>query len=206
MKVVADLMGHVAERIRGKRVLYIGVGDLQGGVSPNALRMRHLASEFHAIDLDPKLVSENPSLNIILLDLDLPIQIRLPPVDVVVMTEVIEHLRSPVSTLQNLGVLLPGSRLIVSAPNALSFGRIVSALWSPRFYDVFDGLHLMVFNRYTLKRTLAQAGMTEVDMCVYDPIAVMHPFLRWRPDFARGLYFEATFPTVARTSSGNCLP
>ena len=194
MMVVNNLMGHVAERIRGRRVLYVGVGDLQGGISINVRRIQQSASEWHAIDFDPRLSRENPDLNIILQDLNHPILTPLPQVDFVVMTEVLEHLRSPVETLRNIGQRLPGARLIGSVPNALSLGRIVSALWSPRFYAGNDGNHLLVFNQCTLRRTLAEAGLTAVDICVYDMHRLARPFMRWRPDFARGLYFEGSFP------------
>ena len=166
---------------------------MQGGISVNALSARDAASEWHGIDADADLVRQHPDLPIIQLDLNLPIQTALPPVDFVVMTEVLEHLQAPVTTLRNLGCLLPGVRLIGSVPNALSVGRVVTALWNPDRYDVFDGHHLMVFNRYTLWKTLTAAGLSDLDTCVYDCHAIVRPFLKWRPDFARGLYFEGVF-------------
>ncbi len=197
MKVIGSLMGFIENRIRGQRVLYIGVSDLQGGISVNAKRMQAVASEWHAIDFNPGLAQQYPELNILTLDLDDPIAARLPPVDFVVITEVLEHLRSPIQTLRNLGQQLPGARILGSVPNALSFGRISSALWSPRRYDVFDGHHLMVFNRYTLQKTLIAAGLTDLRIVAYDSWLPFRPFLCWRPDFAQGLYFEGTVPPAA---------
>lgn len=194
MKILGDLMGHICDLSQGKKVLYVGVGDMQGGVSGNARSTHDRASEWYGIDNNANLASDNPDLNIILLDLDHPIRTALPRVDIVVITEVLEHLESPVATLRDLGRALPGCTIVGSVPNALSFGRIISALWSPRRYDVFDGHHLMVFNRYTLKKTLMAAHIGNVEFSMYDQHMWLRPLLQWRPDFARGLFFKGVFP------------
>jgi len=193
MKVIGNLMKLIQERARGRRVLYVGVGDETGHISKGARMVRDVAVTWHGIEIDPTVVQENPDWPIQLLDLDHPIETALPDVDLVVITEVLEHLQSPIASLRNLGRLLPGAAIIGSVPNALSIGRIVSAGWSQRLYSIHDGNHLVVYNRQTIRNTLTQAGLCDVHLLAQDPRLFLRPFVAWRPDFAQGLIFEGVF-------------
>lgn len=192
MSIVFQTTKFVMEKARNRRVLYIGVGDEQGRISNGARAVKEVAQSLFGIEIDPKVVRDNPDWNIQLLDLNLPIDAKLPDVDLVIMTEVIEHLQSPIFSLRNIGRLLPGVSILGSVPNALSFGRIISAAWSQRLYHIQDGNHVMLFNELTLRNTLTLAGLKDVRIRPYDTRKMMRPFVALRPAFSQGLIFEGT--------------
>ncbi len=170
------------------------MGNESGRISRGARAVRDVAAALYGIEIDPVVVRENPDWNIQLLDLNLPIAVQLPDVDLVVITEVLEHLQSPIASLRNLGRLLPGVTIVGSVPNALSLGRIISAAWSQHRYRIQDGNHLMLFNEQTLGKTLALAGLQDVHIHAYDTRPLLRPFVSLRPDFSQGLLFDAVFP------------
>jgi 2-polyprenyl-3-methyl-5-hydroxy-6-metoxy-1,4-benzoquinol methylase len=84
--------------------------------------------------------------------------------DLVLMLDVLEHLRDPVATLKAAaGRLGQGGRMIVSVPN-VTHAAVRLQLLSGRFQYTDTGLldrtHLHFFDRPALERMLAQAGLT----------------------------------------------
>lgn len=193
--IIGDVGQAAAERASGKRVLYIGAGDEQGRLSKAAALTASVASEWHAIELDPVVAKTNPQLDIRLVDLNKGLPKDLPPIDVIIMTEVLEHLESPVRTLRQLASTFPGTLLFGSVPNALSFGRIISAVLSHKMYAAHDGNHSLLFNSRTLANTLHQAGLANFRIVPYDQHALIRPLLWCRPEFARGYAFEGALPS-----------
>jgi len=194
MNVIYNFKNFIQKHARNRRVLFVGVGNEMGQISGNARAVKDVAAALYGIEIDPVVVRGNPDWNIQLLDLNLPIETKLPDVDLIVITEVIEHLQSPIASLRNLGRLLPGTAVVGSVPNALSFGRIVSAAWSQRRYRAQDGNHLMLFNEQTLGKTLSQAGLQDIHIHAYDSRPLLRPFVSLRPDFSQGLLFTGVFP------------
>lgn len=83
-------------------------------------------------------------------------------IDTVVAADVLEHLRDPLSCLQQLRRLLKsGDRLVVSVPNAAHSG-VIAALLSNNFPYVDTGLldrtHIHFFTSLTLGHMLHDAG------------------------------------------------
>jgi hypothetical protein len=189
-KIIDDILSHVLDLTRGLRVLYVGVGNEVGAISRGAQDVASVASEWHGIEIDPRVPPKYPDMDIRLIDLNEPLPADLPVVDIVVMTEVLEHLESPVRTLRALRSSFPGARLVGSVPNALSMGRVVSALWSRRAYEIHDGNHMLLFNRMTLRKTLSSAGLSDACIYPYDRHRILAPFVRWREAFAVGFFFD----------------
>lgn len=76
--------------------------------------------------------------------------------DVIILWQVIEHLREPWRDLAALRDLLsPGGRLVVATPNARSLrARLQGARWE----NVENPTHLYYFSAGALRRTLTEAG------------------------------------------------
>lgn len=85
--------------------------------------------------------------------------------DVICMSQTIEHLYDPNSTLREcLRILKPGGLLVMTTPNAESIGaRQFGAFWrgweAPR--------HLYLFTVESLRQLSDQAGFTVADACTY---------------------------------------
>jgi 2-polyprenyl-3-methyl-5-hydroxy-6-metoxy-1,4-benzoquinol methylase len=76
--------------------------------------------------------------------------------DVVTLWNVLEHLHSPIRTLEEVRrVLRPGGALILSVPNSRSMD---ARLFGPHWIGLDPPRHLYTFDQRTLRLLLAQAG------------------------------------------------
>ena len=84
--------------------------------------------------------------------------------DVVLLGDVIEHLRDPVGALARLRPLLrPGGRLVLSTPNVANWAMRLSLLggrWRYTDRGILDRTHTHLFTRATLREALERAGYT----------------------------------------------
>jgi 2-polyprenyl-3-methyl-5-hydroxy-6-metoxy-1,4-benzoquinol methylase len=84
--------------------------------------------------------------------------------DVVLLGDVIEHLRDPVRALARLRPLLrPGGRLVLSTPNVANWAIRLSLLagrWRYTERGILDRSHTHLFTRATLREALEEAGYT----------------------------------------------
>jgi 2-polyprenyl-3-methyl-5-hydroxy-6-metoxy-1,4-benzoquinol methylase len=82
--------------------------------------------------------------------------------DVVILGDVIEHLRDPVATLARLRPLLrPGGRLVLSTPNVANWALRLSLLggrWRYTDRGILDRTHTHLFTRATLREAIESAG------------------------------------------------
>ena len=82
--------------------------------------------------------------------------------DVVLLGDVIEHLRDPVAALARLRPLLrPGGRLVLSTPNVANWAIRLSLLagrWRYTDRGILDRTHTHLFTRATLRETIERAG------------------------------------------------
>lgn len=106
-------------------------------------------------------------------------QIDLPPesYDMVVMADVMEHLREPVTSLARLRPLLGRhGRLLVSTPNIANWSMRALHLagrWDYRERGIMDRTHLRFFTRRTVRETIEAAGYEIVAMDVTCPLPVL---------------------------------
>lgn len=132
-----------------------------------------------------------PSEELVCLDLNEDFELNLDGIDLVVMTEVLEHLESPVRTLRRLSEGLKGVPFLGSVPNGLSIGRIIMGFFMPRRYGFEDGGHFMVFNRNTLRCTFRAAGVEVREIIPYERHACLRPIVRLYPHLASGFIVRA---------------
>jgi 2-polyprenyl-3-methyl-5-hydroxy-6-metoxy-1,4-benzoquinol methylase len=82
--------------------------------------------------------------------------------DVVLLGDVIEHLRDPVETLRRLRRFLrPGGRLVLSTPNVANWAIRLSLLagrWRYTDRGILDRTHTHLFTRATLREAIEGAG------------------------------------------------
>jgi 2-polyprenyl-3-methyl-5-hydroxy-6-metoxy-1,4-benzoquinol methylase len=128
--------------------------------------------------------------------------------DVVLLGDVIEHLRDPVAALARLRPLLrPGGRLVLSTPNVANWAVRLSLLagrWRYTDRGILDRSHTHLFTRATLAEAIERAGYRVVRIDYTVPVpgdsdlldAVGRAVGRLRPSL-----FAYQFVAVAQTSS-----
>ena len=128
--------------------------------------------------------------------------------DVVLLGDVIEHLRDPVAALARLRPLLrPGGRLVLSTPNVANWAIRLSLLagrWRYTDRGILDRSHTHLFTRATLGETIERAGYRVVSIDYTVPVPGDSDLLdsigravgRLRPSL-----FAYQFVAVAQTSS-----
>lgn len=140
--------GSVARRLveRGCRVFGVEI-DARSAVTAEQVCERVVVADVESIDLAAELDQ--------------------PEFDVVLLLDVLEHLRDPLATLKAATALLrPGGKTIISVPN-VTHGAVRLQLLSGRFSYTDTGLldrtHLHMFDRPTLERLLERAGLRVLD-------------------------------------------
>jgi SAM-dependent methyltransferase len=117
------------------RMLVAGAG--QGGLEHELALSGKLANNILAADIHPHGYLMQ-GIRCVACDLNDSLPFENESLDVVVATEVIEHLNNPRNLIDEAGrILTPGGRLVLSTPNAESFAQRVRFLFSGRF-DYFS--------------------------------------------------------------------
>lgn len=117
---------------------------------------------------------------------------------VVVLADVLEHLREPETLLQQLPELLsPGGQILVSVPNVAYAGLVASLLageFAYREEGLLDRTHLRFFTRTSIEALLKEAGFHPwAWQAVYRPL--------WESEF--GTRIETLPPALVETISAN---
>jgi SAM-dependent methyltransferase len=127
--------------------------------------------------------------------------------DVVLLGDVIEHLRDPGAALTRLRPLLkPAGRLVLTTPNVANWALRLSLLagrWRYTDRGLLDRTHTHLFTRGTLRETLGAAGYTVVEIDYTVPVpgdsdlldGLAYALGRLRPTL-----FAYQFLAVAQTS------
>jgi SAM-dependent methyltransferase len=137
-------VGHVTEHL-------VAAGNTVTGVEidPEAAQeAAAFASHVHVLDLDIQQVSSVESGRF----------------DVIMLGDVIEHLRDPLATVADLVTLLDdGGRLIVSVPNVSHIDirlMLLEGTWAYQHDGLLDDTHLRWFTNRSLSQLLSQVGFT----------------------------------------------
>jgi len=110
--------------------------------------------------------------------------------DLVILADVIEHLREPAAALARLRPFLkPGGRLLVSTPNIANWSMRLLHLagrWDYQERGIMDRTHMRFFTRRTVLACLEEAGYKVLEFDVTCPL----PALR-RPPFNAAAHWLA---------------
>lgn len=148
-------------RIEGE----IGVGrllDVGCGVGRFLLAARERGWETVGLDVAPAAVQQAATTSggtVLQGDLSRPRPDGMPPVDVVTMWDVLEHLLDPVADLRRVrNWLRPGGLLVIQTQNVNS----VTAAWMGKHWEQFVEFHLFHFSTRTLRLALKAAGFEQI--------------------------------------------
>jgi SAM-dependent methyltransferase len=143
LRVLADPFPYILDYARGKRVLNVGAS---GGVEHYLPMQREswlhhrlgkVAAELVGIDIDAESVSFAAQHGAHLLISDCETCSFPQTFDLIVMSDVIEHVNSPLRAIENLTKQLsPNGRLLITTPNPNHYGLVMRA-WLGRRTDVY---------------------------------------------------------------------
>lgn len=146
-------VGHVTEHLVARGNEVVGV-EIDAAAADEA---RRHATRVHVLDLDLLPVSS----------------IEPGPFDVVLLGDVIEHMRDPVPVLRDLtGVLAPDGRFVISVPHVGHIDvrlMLLQGRWEYQPDGLLDRTHLRWFTRASLRDLLAEVGFvaTRVERVVF---------------------------------------
>jgi SAM-dependent methyltransferase len=187
---LVDRSGYLVEAVRGRRAVHVGFVDsgcweyhdrfdswLHAHLDASAdhlvgldldaagvERARGMGFEAHAVDCaDPAAVAA----------------LDLPPAQVVVAGEIIEHLDDSGSFLEGLHSLVePGGRLVVTTPNAS--GLLNAGAAALAGFEVNHPDHVTLYSCFTLTNLLARHGWATDEVATYVPVVKEFSSLRGR--------------------------
>jgi SAM-dependent methyltransferase len=170
----------------GRPLRRVAILGNAGGTTARALGVFYPRARVDGIELDPVAAEEARSVCGVVLVGDLEsVQLDLEPgYDLVLMADVVEHLREPVRALEKVKPLIrPGGHLLVSTPNIANWAMRLLHLagrWDYHERGILDWTHLRFFTLRTLKRTVESAGYRVVEIHVTVPLPVLRrePFNR----------------------------
>ena len=146
-------VGHVTEHLVARGNEVVGV-EIDAAAADEA---RRHAARVHVLDLDLLPVSS----------------IEPGPFDVVLLGDVIEHMRDPAPVLRDLaGVLAPDGRFVISVPHVGHIDvrlMLLQGRWDYQQDGLLDRTHLRWFTRESLRALLAEVGFvaTRVERVVF---------------------------------------
>jgi 2-polyprenyl-3-methyl-5-hydroxy-6-metoxy-1,4-benzoquinol methylase len=151
-----------------KRVLEIGCAS---GYVTRALVAQ--GNTVVGVEIDPeaaKTAAEHAERVVVgdLDDMDLDVELGGDRFDVVVLGDVLEHLRDPLPVLRSARrLLVPKGFIVVSLPNIAHVDvrlMLLSGRWDYRDLGLMDRTHLRFFTRASARELLADAGLSVVDV------------------------------------------
>ncbi len=186
-----ELMDKYFEKvIKGKVVVELGCAGFSTEYSGRAKILNKHSKEWFGGDIDKEfLKAKSDNKNLFYCDLnDLDFFDKFPKdVDVITLIEVIEHLKSPFSTIKYICEnKSPKTELLVSVPNGMSFGRALYGFTNTEKLLKQDLCHYYTFNEKTLNNIFTDAGLSKFEIIPYTGTELMKSILRFIPNFASG--------------------
>jgi SAM-dependent methyltransferase len=137
-------VGHVTEHLIAAGNTVVGVE-----IDPDAAaQASEWAETVHVLDLDTERVSS----------------VEAGPFDVILLGDVIEHLRDPIAAMRDLlSLLADDGRIIVSVPNVSHIDirlMLLEGTWAYQHNGLLDRTHLRWFTRESLRSLLGELGLT----------------------------------------------
>lgn len=191
-RALDDPFPFILECARGKRVLNVGAsGGIESYLPGNRSAWLHqrlagVAAEVIGIDVDAESVAFAASHGVELLVDDCETCRFERPFDLVVMSDVIEHVDAPLRAVGNLArQLAPGGRLLITTPNPTHYGLVLRA-WLGRptavYYD-----HVGMFLPEHFQAICNRLGLRLSDVVFFSHLDARSFSLRCKSSLARGL-------------------
>jgi 2-polyprenyl-3-methyl-5-hydroxy-6-metoxy-1,4-benzoquinol methylase len=140
--------GYLAGQFLSRGCAVVGIDLSQQGIA--IARRSHPAGRFEVLPADDKILSA----------------LGEHPFDLVISTEVVEHLYDPRSFVRGcFTAVRPGGRFVCSTPYHGYLKNLVLALagkWDAHANPLWDGGHIKFWSRRTLSRLLTEAGFVNV--------------------------------------------
>lgn len=193
---------------------------LRGALLEFGAGMGSLISELHArgyqglitgVDIMPKPAGVPDGIVWALADLNEPTGLPEGAYDVVVSTEVIEHLENPRAVFREFHRLLaPGGTLVVTTPNQESLRSVLSLALEGHFAAFKEGsypAHITALVRKDLERVCLETGFAPPEFA-YDNSGSIpkFPWLRWEQFGLGGRLFSDGVAIVTRKNDTVHLP
>lgn len=198
MKLYKSRNDFLSEKIKDKSVLSLGCADMDGK-GKQFLQLEKLASKMYGLDYnksfcdlhdniyyadfneDFSLIKKTHSKSLFLFD-----------VDVIVMTEVLEHLNNPFATLSIIKKNWGGKKLLFSVPNACSLGKVIRVLSNDKLVPNDDDDHLYMFNFRNIRNILERNNIKNYQINVFDERVLFYPIVKIFKHFAQSFCVELT--------------
>ena len=103
--------------------------------------------------------------------------------DVIVLSNILEHLHDPGATLRRLAPLLrPTGRILVDLPNVAHWGvrlRLLRGRWDYEDAGILDRTHLRFYTRKTAREMLEQTGFEILEQDIIPDVPLFRYKQRW---------------------------
>ena len=135
-------------------------------------------------------MAKNPQYNIYYIDLNNDWQHPIEDVEIVVLSEVLEHLESPIRALRNLKKNFPGRRLLITVPNGCSIGKLILTILKHPELSEQDWDHLLLYNKRTLSNALKTANINDLKFMAYETHWYFFPLVKIFPNLSQGFIVD----------------
>ena len=194
MKIIPSRDKYVGENVKDKVVLSLGCAGLGGNMGEQLTVINQTAKKWYGFDIDEEFFQKNNLPNVFKVDLNQDWEKSFDDVEVVVLTEVLEHLLHPVTALINIRKNYPGRRLIASVPNGNSLGKILLSVFNVKRYIQQEHAHYYMFNPGTIRNVFRDCGYNEITLKPYDLHRMFIPILTLIPNWSQGFIIETIIP------------
>ncbi|HET9849717.1 MAG TPA: class I SAM-dependent methyltransferase [Candidatus Dormibacteraeota bacterium] len=193
---------------RDKRVLEVGCST---GMVSEALQAQGCRVTGIEIDAGAARVAEQYCERVLVGDIEqMDLSAAGDQYDVLLLADVLEHLREPVSVLHRLGSLLgPNGHAVISVPNVANWAMrlgLLAGRWNYTERGILDRTHLRFFTLKALKAAIRDAGFTVEHLDVSAPVPLSPPVaisgLAHRVALLRPSLLAYQFIVVARPERG----
>jgi SAM-dependent methyltransferase len=187
---LVDPFPYILDSARGKRVLNVGAS---GGVEhylPERReawlhhRLANVAAELVGIDIDVESVAYASRHGVELQIEDCETCRFTSPFDLIIMSDVIEHVNAPLRAIDNLAQqLAPGGRLLITTPNPTHYGLVVRA-WLGRRTEVYYD-HVNAFLPEHFQAICMRLGLRLTDVAFFSHLDMRSASNRLKSRLAR---------------------